>query len=93
MKYTQNKSFFIKEIAGEKVLVPRGNEAIEFGGMIAFNDTGIIIWEAIETPKTSSEIVKIITENFNVTFEDISDDIATYLSRAVKAGFILETEK
>ncbi len=92
MKYTQNESFIIKEIAGESVLVPRGKAAIEFGGMVAFNETGILIWESIKEPKTFSEIAKTVAGKYNVTFEEVADDVTAFLARAVKEGFIVETE-
>lgn len=93
MKYIANENFILKEIADEKILVPRGEEAIDFGAMVVFNETGILIWENLSTPKTFSEIVKIVTEKYNVTFEKVADDISTFLVKSVKEGFILESEE
>ena len=93
MKYQRNESFIIKEIAGEKILVARGKEAIDFGGMVVFNDTGMLIWESIETPKSFTEIVKVITGKYGVSFEQVADDVSSFLVKSVKEGFITETEE
>ncbi len=93
MKYIANEKFILREVAEEKILVPRGEEGIDFGAMVVFNETGILIWENLSTPKTFSEIVNVVTEKYNVTFEEVADDISTFLVRAVKEGFILEAEE
>ena len=44
----RTKEFIKRNIAGEIVLVPSGQTAREFNGMVTLTETGEFIWEHIE---------------------------------------------
>ena len=43
----KSDSFILKEVAGNTVLVPFGEKAVSFDGIITLNDSAKFIWENI----------------------------------------------
>ena len=50
----RTKEFIKRNIAGEIVLVPSGQTAREFNGMVTLTGTGEFIWEHIEETESFS---------------------------------------
>ena len=44
-----SKEFVLREIAGDYVIVPTGEAAYRFQGLITVNDTGAFLWEQLKT--------------------------------------------
>ena len=51
--------FILREIAGDTILVPVGQTALQFNGMITLEPVGSLIWKDIEAGKTQKEILVI----------------------------------
>ena len=43
-----NGEYVLREIAGEYILVPIGNTAMEMNGMITLNEVGVFIWNKMQ---------------------------------------------
>lgn len=52
------------------------------------NATASALWLALAEPKTTDELVKVVTDAFEVTAEQCRDDIETLLSQMVEANVI-----
>lgn len=52
----RTKEFIKRNIAGEIVLVPSGQTAREFNGMVTLTGTGEFIWESISKRQKASAI-------------------------------------
>ena len=63
------EGFILRKVGGSNVIVPTGNETNEFNGMITTNDTGAFIFEKLQSGMNSDEIVKTITEEFEIDSE------------------------
>lgn len=92
MKLERNKSFILNEIAGEKILMARGTEAIDYGALVVFNDTGILIWESLEQPKTFDELSDILVKEYEISKEQADADLNAFLEKSFDEGFIVKTE-
>ena len=44
----QNKEFLLRRCADLTLLVPVGETALRFPGMISINETGTLLWDALE---------------------------------------------
>ena len=42
------KDMILREVAGEHILVPTGEAAIQFQGVITLNDSGLLIWNRLQ---------------------------------------------
>ena len=62
----RTKEFIKRNIAGEIVLVPSGQTAREFNGMVTLTETGEFIWEHIEEAESFNHLVLLILEEYEV---------------------------
>ena len=75
----RTKEFIKRNIAGEIVLVPSGQTAREFNGMVTLTETGEFIWEHIEEAESFNHLVLLILEEYEVDKDTASQDHAEFL--------------
>ena len=51
------KDFMLREIVGEAVLIPTGETAAHFNGLISVNELERFIWENYEKAKDEDELL------------------------------------
>ena len=73
----RTKEFIKRNIAGEIVLVPSGQTAREFNGMVTLTETGEFIWEHIEEAESFNHLVLLILEEYEVDKDTASQDAAS----------------
>ena len=73
------ETFIMREIVGEYVLVPVGDTALRFNGIISLNDVGSFIWKELEAEKEREEILADILDEFEVTKEEAEKDMDEFL--------------
>lgn len=89
----RTKEFIKRNIAGEIVLVPAGETAQDFNGMITLTESGEFIWEHIEKTKDFAHLIELILDEYEVDKETASQDAAGFIMRLLEAGMIRPTDK
>lgn len=84
----RKEEFIAREIAGDYVMMPVGETALKFNGLVMGNAVSSFIWENIEKVDNSDEMAKLICENFEVDFETAKKDADALMTEMVKAGWI-----
>lgn len=74
-------TFTLREVAGEILVIPVGETALKMNGMIILNPVSKVIWECLEKGTTSEEILRNITELFDVDPREAETDIAEFLNQ------------
>lgn len=83
------KGEFVKrEIAGDIILVPVGETALKFNGMITLTETASVIWDALERGATRTEIVDCMLDEFDIDRETVENDVDEFLSKLKQYEFI-----
>ena len=82
------ETFIMREIVGEYVLVPVGDTALRFNGIISLNDVGSFIWKGLEAEKEREEILADILDEFEVTKEEAEKDMDEFLELLQKNQLI-----
>jgi len=85
----RKEGYIIRTVADEIVVVPTGEEAIHFNGLISLNKTGKVLFEALEKDTTIDALVRILTERFDVEEEVAKKDIEDFIDLLVKEGLML----
>lgn len=80
--------FILREVAGETILVPVGETALRFNGIITLEPVGTLIWKGLEAGKSREEILKQILDEFDVDSQTASDDLDAFLQQLRKKGFL-----
>lgn len=82
------KTFTLRSIVGEDVLVPVGDTAKEFSGMISLTPTAALIWKNIEQVETVEQLVDIILEEYEADRETIERDVLGFVGMLKEQGMI-----
>lgn len=76
-----NGTFTLREVAGEILVIPVGETALKMNGMIILNPVSKVIWECLERNASEEEILRNVTELFDVNTGDAAQDIAEFLNQ------------
>ena len=82
------KEYIKRNIAGEIVLVPAGQTAEEFNGMITLTESGDFIWEHLEEARDFNHLVELILEEYDIDKETAAQDASAFLMQLLQAGMI-----
>ena len=77
MKVKQD--FMIKKILDDYIVVPVGEELVNFDAMITLNETGAFLWEQLQEEKTEEELVKALCAEFDVSQDIAKSDISEFI--------------
>ena len=84
----RTKEYIKRNIANENVLVPAGQTAEDFNGMITLTESGDFIWEHIEEAQDFNHLVELILEEYDVDKETAAQDASVFLMQLLQAGMI-----
>ena len=86
-----NGTFVTRDIAGEIVIVPVGETALKYNGMITTTSTGAAIWEKLEKGvESKDELLEMLLDRFDVDRETAENDLEEFLKQLREADFIAE---
>lgn len=73
------KQFILRKIVGEAVLVPIGESATRFNGLITINELGKFIWENIEKVENEEKLLQLILNEYEVNEDTAKKDLDEFL--------------
>ncbi|ARE88623.1 hypothetical protein CLFO_30290 [Clostridium formicaceticum] len=79
----------MRQVAGSYVVVPTGKAALDFSGMITFNETGGFLWSQLEKGKTQQQMLTALLEEYDVNEATAKADITEFLAK-LKAADLFE---
>ena len=83
-------TFLMKEIAGNYVVVPTGNELVNLNGMITLNDSGAILWRLLENDTDKESVIAGMLKEFDIDRETAEADIDEFIDLLRKIGALDE---
>ena len=87
-----NPSVIHRNIAGEDILVPVGETALDHNGLFVLTPTGAEMWDHLAEGKSLDELVSIMSEDYDVDPEIIRADALALVEKLKGLGLILEDE-
>ena len=72
--------FAKREIAGSYIVVPVGNEASEFNGMITLNESGSFFWDCLQNDTTFDGAIEKITSEYDVEKTRAEEDLKKFIT-------------
>ena len=85
-----NGTFTLREVAGEILVIPVGETALQMNGMIILNPVSKVIWECLEKEADSEQIVQAVLQQFDVAAEDAAADVAEFLNQMRQQELLCE---
>ena len=86
----QSPEFLLRDVADSVVLVPVGAATERFPGMITLNETGKLLWEALETEQTVETLTAKLLEEYDVTREQAQTDVEAFVNKLTAVGAVVE---
>ena len=83
------KDFILREVVGETVLIPTGETALQFNGIISLNPVSALIWKGLEAGKDEDAILADILAEFDVAEDVARADLQEFL-QGMRKSQILE---
>lgn len=83
-----NGDYILREIVGETILIPVGNTALEYNGMMILNDTGSFIWKALNNGDPEETILSGLIDTYEVTPKEAAADLKEFLNTLTEAGIL-----
>ena len=83
-----NENFLLREVAGNAVVVPVGDAADRFSGMIKLNETAAFIWRALEKDCEVADAVDALCAEYGVDKETAERDVLSLIDTLRQAGIL-----
>ena len=81
------EGFVLREVAGDIVVIPSG-ETLNLNMMITLNDTGRFLWTRLEQGAELDDLVKALTEEYDVTEADARRCVESFVEKLDEHEFL-----
>ena len=82
------KDFVLRQVAGNWVVLPMGEESIHFEGMLTLNETGAVLWKALEAGADVAALAAALTAEYEVSEQQAQLDAEDFLTKLAQTGCI-----
>lgn len=82
--------FAVRDIMGEYVMVPLGEGALKFAGMISTTETGALLVEALKQDITREELLRRMLAEYDVDEQTALADLEEFLQTLRKLNLLTE---
>ena len=78
------EGFILRNVAGSFVVVPIGEATLDFNGMMNLNETGAFLFEKMIDGITREDLIKALTEEYDVDEETATADMDAFIEKVEK---------
>ena len=83
------KGFALREICGERIVVPEGIDVINFNKLISLNGSAKYLWEALQGKDfTVQDAAKLLTDKYEVAEATAAADAAKLIAKWQEIGLV-----
>ena len=74
-----NPGFILKDIAGSFVVVPTGDNLVDFSAMITLNETGAFLWNLLSDEISIEELADAMCGEYEISREEAISDVTEFV--------------
>ncbi len=84
------KGFVLRDVCGENVIIGEGLDAINFGKLLALNETAAFLWKKAQEKGdfTIEDLTDSLCEEYEISVDNAKKDIANIVGEWQKVGVI-----
>ena len=82
------KDYVLRKLTGTWVVLPLGEAAVNFSGMLKLNDSGAMLWRVLEQGGDKNALVEALTGEYNVSRQQAEADVDDFLTKLMQSGCI-----
>ncbi len=84
------EGFLVKKIAGDYLVVPTGDNIVDFAVAVSLNETGAFLWEQLKEDKTLEELAESLVLQYEIDKSTAEIDALDYVNLLKSHDFIEE---
>ena len=84
------KDYVLRQAAGAWVVLPLGEEAVNFSGMLKLNDSAVMLWRILEKNGDKNALIDALTKEYNVSPIQAAADVDEFLNTLIQSGCMQE---
>lgn len=86
--FVRSQSVVSRRVAGETLIVPVRGKVGDLASIYSFNQTGSLIWQSLESPKSISELISIIEQEYEIEHGQAERDVTQFLNDMLAADLV-----
>ncbi len=86
--YVRSLAVVSRRVAGETLIVPVRGKVGDLASIYSFNQTGSLIWQSMESPRTLAELISAVQQEYAVAYEQAEQDVKQFLQDTLSAGLV-----
>ena len=86
--YQRSKNVVSRQIAGEMLVVPICGRVGDLASIYSFNETGSVLWSALEHPRSLESLTSLLCQSFDVEQESAQRDVYAFVHEMQAAGLL-----
>lgn len=80
--------YLLREVAGQRVVIPIGQRVSEFNGVMTLSESGAFLWDLLSNDRTREDLINALCERYQIDHALASADVDDFLS-SLTAGDVL----
>ena len=80
--------FILREVVGEKILMPTGDNIGQFNGTVLLNDLSAFVWQQLQNPVSRDDLLRAILDEYEVEENVAAADLDKLLRTFEEYGVI-----
>ena len=80
--------FILRTVGGNHIVVPVGAQTVDFRGIITLNETGVVLWNALQEDCTEEQLTQALLAEYEVTAEVAAADVARFVESLREAELL-----
>jgi hypothetical protein len=73
------KTYVIRSVAGENIVVPTGQEGVNFNGILTLNNSGKLLFETLQKGATRNILIKTLLDHYDIDQPTAKKDVDTFI--------------
>jgi hypothetical protein len=91
--FVRSQTVVSRRVAGETLIVPVRGKVGDLASIYSFNATGSLIWQSLESPKSASELISIVEQEYAVEHDQAERDVKQFLHDMLSADLVQAREQ
>lgn len=84
------EGFLVKKIAGDYLVVPTGDNIVDFAVAVSLNETGAFLWEQLKEEKNLEQLTEALSAEYGIEKSVAEKDASDYIELLKSHDFIEE---
>lgn len=80
------KDFVLSRVADTWAVFPLSDATVDFNAMVKLNDSGALLWQALEKNPDKDALVATLMSEYDVSEQEATADVAAFLEVLLNAG-------